>query len=108
MQQVGIIADTENDMLVPDLVQHGTAGLFHGSFSLFEECRRREPLTPFGTACIPSSCGAIKAQQVTPRLGPDAAGGTCKIGRAIAANGRTVRRVGASHLYVTLFGRDRK
>src|ERR1700722_10331110 len=73
MQQIGIVADAENDMLVPDLVQHGTAGLFQGRSSLFEECRRHVPLTPFGTACIPSSCAGIKAQQVTPRLGPDMA-----------------------------------
>jgi hypothetical protein len=34
MQQIGIVADFENDMLVPDLVQHGTAGLFQRRSSL--------------------------------------------------------------------------
>src|SRR5665213_146782 len=37
VQQIGIVADVDNDMLVPDLVQHGAAGLFQGRFSLSAE-----------------------------------------------------------------------
>jgi hypothetical protein len=35
MKEVGIIADSSDDMLVPDLGQHRTAGLFQSMSSLF-------------------------------------------------------------------------
>ncbi len=71
MEQIGVVADMGDDMLVPDLGQHRTAGFFQGIFSVWllrPAAWRRYP--PFCTACyfrLPPF--HIKAWQGAVRLG---------------------------------------
>ena len=44
VQKIGIIADVGDDVLVPDLGQHGTAVRFQSITSLYGHGFRRRPL----------------------------------------------------------------